>query len=122
MGSEIFDASLEHLIVPVLTAIATAIVGFIAAAGRRALNAIATKAEATTHALDVALLASTLQRKAVAAVADPTTPEPTPAELVAYLERVRGDLLAKMNPAPEALETMAQAAIATASATSPPAP
>ena len=123
MTSQVLPLVTEHLLVPVLTAIAAALVGligYIATAAKRALEAIATRAQADTHARDVALLTATMQRKAIAAVADTATPPPIPAEIVAYVERVRGDLLTKMQPTPEALETMAQAAIATAEAATVP--
>jgi hypothetical protein len=58
-------------------------------------------------------------RKAVAETANHLTPPPSPAEIIAYVERVRGDLLAKMQIKPEALTVMAEAAIATAAIASP---
>lgn len=114
----------EHLLVPVVAATATAIIGLIgytAGAAKRALDAFATKSQATTHALDMARLTEAMERKAIAAVADTSTPAPTPEQIIDYLGRVRPDLLNKMRPPAEALETMAQAAIAQAEvAVSPP--
>jgi ATP phosphoribosyltransferase regulatory subunit HisZ len=72
---------------------------------------------ASIHQKDLAALTGALQRKALAEVANHLTPPPTPTEMIAYLERVRGDLVKKMAVEPEALKAMAEAAIATANAT-----
>jgi hypothetical protein len=72
--------------------------------------------QSATHARDMAQLVSTMARRATAEIADHTTPPPTPADIVAYSGRVRGDLMSKMDLNPEGLATMASAAIATAAA------
>lgn len=117
MSNQFMPIITEHLLVPVVTALAAALVGligYIGTAAKRKFDAEATKAQAGTHALDVAALVNAMQRKAVADVGTSATPAPTPADIVAYLERIRPDLLAKMQVQPEALETMAQAAIVSA--------
>lgn len=117
MAEEITGAVVQNLLVPVLAAIAAAIVGligYVGAAARRALDAIATKAQASTHAMDVQVLVGAMGRKAIAEVADHRTPAPTAAEIVEYMQRIRPDLLEKMQVQPEGLETMARAAIAAA--------
>jgi hypothetical protein len=117
MGAQLTETVVQTLLVPVLTALAAAVVGligYLGAAAKRALDAIATRAQASTHAMDVQVLVDVLGRKAVAEVADHRTPAPTAAELIEYLARVKPDLLAKMQPTPEGLETMARASIAKA--------
>lgn len=124
MSGQVVQALVDNLLVPVLTALAAAIVGLIGwlgAAAKRALDATTTKAQADTYARDIAALVGLMQRRAMAEVSNTATPTPKPEDLVAYAERVKGDLLAKMSLSPEGLATMAQAAIATAQvATAPP--
>jgi hypothetical protein len=74
--------------------------------------------EANVHAKDIARLVEAMQRRALAEVATRATP--SPAEIVDYLGRVRGDLLNKMQVSPEALATMATAAIAQATIATAP--
>ena len=116
MDPEIARA-IADVLMPIVTALAVAAGGWIASRLPGPLRDVMT---AAVHARDVARLAEAMQRKAVAAVADHATPPPTPQEIIAYVERVRGDLLRKMQPDPEALQTMAQAAIATAESTTSP--
>ena len=126
MGAQLFAALLEHLVVPILTSLSVAFGGWlllkVPGPARRAVEATATAAEADTHARDVAVLVGAMGRRAMAEVADHRTPAPTAADIVEYMQRIRPDLLEKMNPAPEALATMAQAAIATATVATTAAP
>lgn len=124
MGAQLFEALLTNLVVPLLTSLSVALGGWlllkIPGPARRAVEASATKSEADTHARDVAVLVGAMGRKAMADVADHRTPAPTAAEIVEYMQRIRPDLIEKMNPAPEALQTMAQAAIAVAEVATAP--
>lgn len=120
MPSEWVSMFNEQFVGPVFTALAAAVVagiGWIGAALKRKFDAETTKAQADTYARDLAALIGAMQRKAVAEVGDTSTPGPTAEQIVAYLERVKPDLLAKMDVKPEALATMAQAAITTAEVT-----
>jgi hypothetical protein len=117
MGAQLTETVVQTLLVPVLTALAAAVVGligYLGAAAKRALDAIATRAQASTHAMDVQVLVDVLGRKALAEVADHRTPAPSAAELIEYLARVKPDLLAKMQPSEEGLAVMARSAIAKA--------
>lgn len=125
MSAQLFAAVLEHLIVPILTSLSVAFGGWlllkVPGPAKRAVEATATKAEADTYARDIAALVGMLQRRALAEVADPASPAPTPAGLVDYATRVKPDLLEKMSLKPEGLETMAASAIASATVvTAPP--
>ena len=121
MGAQLWAAMLEHLVVPILTSISVAFGGWlllkVPGPARRAVEATATKAEADTYARDLAILVGAMGRKALADVADHRTPVPTAAELVEYMRRIKPDLLEKMAPSPEGLDTMARAAIAAAEVT-----
>jgi glucose-6-phosphate dehydrogenase assembly protein OpcA len=103
--------ALAEVLVQIATALAVAVGGWLAS---RLPGPLRQVMEANVHRQDVQRLVEAMQRRALAEVATHTTPPPTPEEIVAYVERVRGDLLRKMNVAPEALQTMATAAIATA--------
>lgn len=115
MDPEIARA-LVDVCMPVVTALAVAAGGWIASRLPGPLRDVMT---ANVHQKDVARLVEAMQRKAVAEVANHLTPPPSPVDIIAYVERVRGDLLAKMQIKPEALQTMAEAAIATAAIASP---
>jgi hypothetical protein len=110
MDAEIAKA-LVDVMMPVVTALAVAFGGWIVSKMPGPLRDVMT---ANVHAKDVAVLVGALQRRAMAEVTNHHTPAPTAEDLVAYLERIRPDLLAKMQVAPEALATMAQSAIASA--------
>lgn len=112
MEGEIARA-LAEVIAPVITALAVAVGGWLVS---KLPGPARELLEANVHRQDVQRLVEAMQRRAVAEVANHATPAPTPQDILAYVERVRGDLLAKMKVAPEALETMATAAIATAAA------
>lgn len=118
MGAQLFAALLEHLVVPVLTSLSVAFGGWlllkVPGPARRAVEASATKSEADTYARDLAVLVGAMQRKALADVADQHTPSPTAAEIVGYMRRIKPDLLEKMAPSEEGLQTMASAALAAA--------
>lgn len=110
MSPELASA-LTEILTPVLTALAVAVGGWIVS---KLPGPVREALQANIHAKDVAVLVGAMQRRAMAEVADPRTPQPTAADVVAYIERIRPDLLTKLQVQPEALETMAQAAIATA--------
>lgn len=110
MDAEIARALID-VVTPLVSALAVAAGGWLLSKMPGPLRDVMT---ANVHAKDVAVLVGAMQRRAMAEVADHRTPPPTAADLVAYLERIRPDLLQKMQVAPEALSTMAQSAIATA--------
>jgi hypothetical protein len=96
---------------PLVTALAVALGGWIVSKLPGPLRDVMT---AQVYSKDVAALVGAMSRKALAEVADHRTPPPTAADVVAYMERVKPQLLAKMQIEPEALATMAQSAIASA--------
>lgn len=104
-------ALIRELLTPIVTAIAAAIGLWTAS---RMPGPVRDALTSAVHARDMAILTATMARRATAEIADHKTPAPTAAELVAYVERVRGDLMAKMQVNPEGLQTMAAAAIAVA--------
>jgi hypothetical protein len=104
-------AAVVELLTPIVTAIAAAI-GLWAAS--KLPGPVRTALEANVHARDVAALVGAMQRRAMAEVANHETPPPTAAEIVEYMRRIKPDLLDKLGSAPEALETMAASALATA--------
>src|SRR4051794_19542433 len=107
MDGEITRA-LVDVLTPLVTALAVAASGWLMSKLPGPLRDVMT---ANVHQKDVARLVEAMQRRAVAEIANHTTAPPTPAEIIAYVKRVRGDLLKKMGVEPEALDTMAQAAI-----------
>jgi hypothetical protein len=116
---EELNSAIIAALVPVLTGIGLAIGGWILS---KLPGPARELLEASVHSKDMAALVGTLQRRAMAEVANHLTPTPTAADLIAYAERVRPALLTKMSVEPEALATMAEAAIATATvATTAPA-
>ncbi len=119
MSEQLLKALIENLLIPVFAALSVWIVTKIPGPARRALDATAERAEAETHARDLALVASILAKRAVVEVANHATPPPTADQLLAYLERIKPDLMAKLGQAPEQLATTAEAAIVTASVAAP---
>ena len=107
---EVTRAVIE-LLTPIISALAVALGGWLLSKMPGPLRDVMT---ANVHAKDVVALVGAMQRRALAEIADHRTPPPTPAQLIAYMERIKPELLEKMQVAPEALTTMAAAAIATA--------
>lgn len=109
---------ITELLAPIVTAVSLAVGAWalskLPGPMRDALAAAIPAMTSATHARDVAALVGTMARRATSEVADGRTPPPTAAEIVAYTERVRGSLIAKMHMSDEGLATMAGAAIAVA--------
>jgi hypothetical protein len=109
------DPELSHALTQLLVAIVTAITGVVGLwVASKMPGPVRDALTSGTHARDMALLVATMARRATSEIADHRTPPPTSAEIVAYSERVRGDLMAKMDINAEGLTTMANAAIANA--------
>jgi hypothetical protein len=103
--------ALVDVLAPLATGIAVAIGGWIISKLPGPFRDVLT---ANVHGQDMARLVGAMQRRAMAQVSEHNLIAPTPLELIEYIERVRPDLLKKMQIVPEALNTIAQSAIVTA--------
>lgn len=117
MMESLLAALTEYLAVPLIVAAGAWLVTKIPGPARDFL-------QSGTHQRDMALLLGAMARRATAALVGPGGPQSVPAavkDVVGYVAAELPQTMAKLKPSPEALSTMAQAAIAEAVAAAKPA-